>query len=213
MKKTLGMIAILFTTTALMAENDGPSTSRFYDSYVEGAQTKAGETNFDEGKQKKIVEAQSRLAHLKKYFSSKGGSVETVFRSLTNQDSTNTSGQRQEEVSFKTDVSDADQGISAVKCIADNKFVVTSNPQQLNQSATNWHTSTGQSILQIFIDALKGKKDEGIATVTFSEKVSSDVAGVEPSLRQYTAVVASSKWLLGSKNTSNKKFLCYIVVE
>lgn len=162
--------------------------------------------------QGKIKEAEARLVKLQELFRTHAGSKEVVFKSLNNLDSTNSQGQREEEQAAKA-ISDDDNGVSAVKCIVDSKWAVTSNPKQLDVSTANWKDATGDLVLPKFVSALQSNKAGGLAHVTYTENVASEAKGTAPTQLTRTAVIASSAWLLGAKNTSGQKFVCYITVE
>ncbi len=200
MKTTVTLLSLVLATTAF---SDTSKSETKTESAV--AQTAVA---ID---QSKVADAEARLAKLKKYFGSNAGSVEVVFRSLNGHDATNTPGQREAvEGDFKS-ISDPENGVSGVKCIQDSKFVATNNPRQLDATTANWKDSHGNLVLPTFVGALKANKEKGLAHVTYTETVANEAGGTTQLTR--TAVIASSSWLLGAKNTSGKKFLCYITVE
>jgi hypothetical protein len=159
--------------------------------------------------QDKILEAEGRLASLQDHFKKNAGSFEIIFQKLRDQSTYSTQGQRLEEQDFK-DVSDANNGISSVICIMDGKFVAHGDPRLLDTSASNWKDTHGNLLLPMFIAALRNSAN-GTAVVGWVTR-EAGIAG-QPSIeKHYTAVLASSSWLLGSKNTSGRKFIALEVI-
>jgi len=154
----------------------------------------------------RIEEAESRMVRLKPMFASRGTAA--TFLTLNGKDSTNSAGARLQDEDFKVFVSDPNNGISGVKCIEDSKFQVTGTGAGRGEDAMGWKDAYGNSILPLMIQALHGK-DSG--RVKFKRAVESPMGG-DPIIADVTAVVVSSKYLLGKKNTG-KPFLCYIEIE
>ena len=214
MKKTFITLMALAAATNLFANPAGES--RRYQPEVMSPSAAPEKSALEPDMQMKITDAEARLAHLKKYFNHHGNSIEVVFRSLNNQDSANTDGQYLQEEDFKTLISDAENGVSAVKCIVNNKFVVSSNPQQLGKSTEHWKDPSGALILTKFMTSLGSKSGGGMVTVPYSENVESGIEGVAPTTKQYVAVVASLDWLRGQQNDgklTKDDGVCYITVE
>ena len=153
-----------------------------------------------------VLEAERRLAQLANLMKTRGTAA--TFNSLNGKDSTNNSGQRLQDEDFKVLISDPDGRISGVRCIEGSRFVVNGTGAGIGGDANQWRDITGKPVLMSMIQALRGMPT---ARVNYTLAMASPVGGA-PISKDMTAVVASSEFLLGQKNTG-KPFLCWIDVE
>lgn len=146
----------------------------------------------------KIVDAEKQLASMKELFKHEGKSIKNVFDRLNEHTSINTEGR-------DPDVQDIKNTANNVRCIMNSKWVTTGTGKGVGTSAAG-------PVLDLMVAELRKSPEKGVARVTYTQSIASPIGGA-PISQQVTAVVASSNYLMGQKNNSGQKFLCFVEVN
>lgn len=154
--------------------------------------------------QAKIPETEASLIHLQKEITKAGGLTPELINVLNEVNSLNTEGQRGND-------SDRKAAIGDVTCIQDSKIVISPDPRLLGTSTANWKDAQGALMLPKIVAALG--TSQGFSRITYTQNVGSLEANSPSHTQTCTIIAAKSEKLLGGKNSTGRKFLCYKVVK